>query len=56
LRIPFNAESGEAIEERRRNWRRHDPINLVAKYRAKLKSLRGIYIVSSLLKNDSWCP
>jgi len=26
LRIPFNAESGEAIEERRRNWRRHDPI------------------------------
>ena len=44
FRIPFNAESGEMIEERWRNWRRHDPINLVAKYRAKLKSLRGIYI------------
>jgi len=44
FRIPFNAESGEAIEERWRNWRRHDPINLVAKYRANLKSLRGIYI------------
>ena len=44
FRIPFNAESGEAIAERWRNWRRHDPINLVAKYRANLKSLRGIYI------------
>jgi len=44
FRIPFNAESGAAIEERWRNWRRHDPINLVAKYRANLKSLRGIYI------------
>jgi hypothetical protein len=44
FRIPFNAETGEAIEERWRNWRRHDPINLVAKYRANLKSLRGIYI------------
>ena len=44
FRIPFNAESGEVIAERWRNWRRHDPINLVAKYRANLKSLRGIYI------------
>jgi len=44
FRIPFNAETGEAITERWRNWRRHDPINLVAKYRANLKSLRGIYI------------
>ncbi len=44
FRIPFNAETGEAIPERWRNWRRHDPINLVAKYRENLKSLRGIYI------------
>ena len=44
FRIPFNAETGEVILERWRNWRRHDPINLVAKYRANLKSLRGIYI------------
>jgi len=44
FRIPFNAETGEVIEERWRHWRRHDPINLVAKYRANLKSLRGIYI------------
>ena len=44
FRIPFNAETGEAIPERWRNWRRHDPINLVSKYRANLKSMRGIYI------------
>jgi hypothetical protein len=44
FRIPFNAESGEVIEERWRNWRRHDPINLVSRYRENLKSLRGIYI------------
>jgi len=44
FRIPFNADTGEAIEARWRNWRRHDPINLVARYRAGLKSLRGIYI------------
>jgi enterochelin esterase-like enzyme len=44
FRIPFNAETGEAIEERWREWRRHDPINLVSRYRENLKSLRGIYI------------
>jgi len=35
FRVPFNLESGEAIEERWRNWRKHDPINLVARYRDK---------------------
>jgi hypothetical protein len=44
FRIPFNAESGEVIEERWREWRRNDPINLVSRYRENLKSLRGIYI------------
>ena len=44
FRIPFNAETGEAVEARWRNWRRHDPVNLVSRYRANLKSLRGIYI------------
>jgi S-formylglutathione hydrolase FrmB len=44
FRVPFNLESGELIEERWRNWLRHDPVNLVAKYRANLRSLRGIYI------------
>jgi hypothetical protein len=44
FRVPFNLESGETIEERWRKWRGHDPINLVARYRDNLKSLRGIYI------------
>ena len=44
FRVPFNLESGELIAERWRQWQRHDPINLVAKYRDNLKSLRGIYI------------
>ncbi len=44
FRVPFNMESGEVIERRLNKWRDHDPINLVAKYRANLKTLRGIYI------------
>ena len=44
FRVPFNLETGEALTERWNNWRRHDPVNLVEKYRANLKSLRGIYI------------
>ena len=44
FRIPFNADSGVATAERWRNWRRHAPINLVAKYRANLKTLRRITI------------
>jgi enterochelin esterase-like enzyme len=44
FRVPFNMESGEVNELRWRKWREHDPINLVARYRDNLKSLRGIYI------------
>ncbi|MGE0874109.1 MAG: alpha/beta hydrolase [Burkholderiales bacterium] len=44
FRIPFNAESGELIESRWKNWLRHDPIHMVAKHRVALKSLRGIWI------------
>jgi hypothetical protein len=43
-RVPFNLESGEPLPERWRQWRAHDPIHLVQKYKANLKSLRGIYI------------
>jgi len=43
FRVPFNLESGEPTG-RWANWRRHDPCNLVERYRANLKSLRGIYI------------
>ena len=44
FRVPFNMESGEPLPDRWRQWRRHDPINLVSSYRQNLKSLRGIYI------------
>ena len=44
FRLPFNLETGEAIAERWSRWRAHDPVNLVTRYRANLKSLRGIYI------------
>jgi S-formylglutathione hydrolase FrmB len=44
FRVPFNLESGELIEARWRRWLAHDPIHLVAKQRAALKTLRGIYI------------
>jgi S-formylglutathione hydrolase FrmB len=44
FRLPFNLETGERIEARWSEWLKHDPINLVAKHRANLKSLRGIYV------------
>ena len=44
FRVPFNLESGELLPERWRHWRRHDPINLVARYRNNLRSMRGVYI------------
>ena len=44
FRVPFNLETGEALPERWNNWRRHDPVRLVEKFHANLKSLRGIYI------------
>jgi hypothetical protein len=44
FRVPFNLESGEIIERRWAKWLAQDPINLVAKYRANLKTLRGLYI------------
>lgn len=44
FRLPFNLETGELIEKRWQAWQRHDPVNLVKKYRSNLRSLRGIYI------------
>lgn len=44
FRVPFDLETGEFLQERWRSWRKHDPINLVARYRKNLQSLRGIYI------------
>ena len=44
FRVPFDLDTGESIPQRWREWRKHDPINLVEKYRKNLKTLRGIYI------------
>jgi S-formylglutathione hydrolase FrmB len=44
FRLPFNLETGEVLPERWRAWLRHDPVRLVNRYRAALRSLRGIYI------------
>ncbi|HEX7080485.1 MAG TPA: alpha/beta hydrolase-fold protein [Gammaproteobacteria bacterium] len=44
IRVPFDLETGELIPERWRRWLRHDPIRLVGRYAANLKTLRGIFI------------
>jgi len=44
FRVPFNLESGELLPERWAKWRAQDPVNMVARYRDSLRSLRGIYI------------
>jgi S-formylglutathione hydrolase FrmB len=44
FRLPFNFETGERIEMRWKQWLKHDPINLVAKYKSNLQSLKGIFI------------
>jgi len=44
FRLPFNLETGELIESRWRRWLRHDPVLLVDRYAANLKSLRGLYV------------
>jgi S-formylglutathione hydrolase FrmB len=44
FRVPFNLETGELIAKRWARWQANDPVNLVDKYRANLKTLRGIYI------------
>lgn len=44
FRLPFNLETGELLAERWKRWQANDPVNLVARYRRNLASLRGIYI------------
>ncbi|HXS54118.1 MAG TPA: alpha/beta hydrolase-fold protein [Usitatibacter sp.] len=44
FRLPFNLETGELLPERWKRWQANDPVNLVEKHRANLKSLKGIYI------------
>ena len=44
FRLPFNLETGEVIPERWKHWQANDPVNLVRRYAANLRTLRGIYI------------
>jgi S-formylglutathione hydrolase FrmB len=44
FRLPYNLETGALIPERWSHWRESDPVNLVTRYRANLRKLRGIYI------------
>lgn len=44
FRLPFDLETGELLPQRWRRWLRHDPINLVGRYKDNLRSLRGIFI------------
>jgi hypothetical protein len=42
--VPFHLETGERLTQRWRNWLRHDPVNLVARYARTLRTLRGLFI------------
>lgn len=42
--LPFNLETGEIIPARWKQWQKHDPINMVGRYKANLLKLKGIYI------------
>jgi S-formylglutathione hydrolase FrmB len=44
FRIPFDFETGELIPSRWKNWLANDPIHMVGRHAAALKSLRGIYV------------
>jgi enterochelin esterase-like enzyme len=44
FRLPFDLESGELIPARWKRWLSHDPVHLVKRYAANLKTLRGLYI------------
>ena len=44
FRMPFNLETGELIGARWKRWLRHDPVLLVGRHAAALKTLKGIYM------------
>jgi len=44
FRVPYHLETGVLLPQRWRRWLRHDPVSLVARYAAQLRTLRGLYI------------
>jgi S-formylglutathione hydrolase FrmB len=44
FRLPFDLETGELLPARWKKWLANDPIHMVGRHVAALRSLRGIYI------------
>jgi S-formylglutathione hydrolase FrmB len=44
FRLPYDLSTGAFLPHRWRNWLKHDPILMVEKYHANLRSLKGIFI------------
>jgi S-formylglutathione hydrolase FrmB len=44
FRLPVNLETGELLPKRWHAWLAHDPIHLVARHKANLRSLAGLWI------------
>ncbi len=44
FRLPFHLDTGEKLDARWKAWQRHDPIRLVGRHAAQLRTLKGIYI------------
>ncbi len=44
FRLPFHLDTGERLDARWKQWQKHDPIRLVGRYAASLRTLKGIYI------------
>ncbi len=44
FRVPFDLETGELIAARWKHWLANDPIHMVKRHAAALRSLRGIWI------------
>ncbi len=44
FRLPYDLETGELIERRWQAWLKHDPVHMIEKYKANLKTLRGLFI------------
>jgi S-formylglutathione hydrolase FrmB len=44
FRVPFTLETGARLTQRWRQWLRHDPVTLVARYARNLRTLRGLFL------------
>ncbi|HMV70553.1 MAG TPA: alpha/beta hydrolase-fold protein [Pseudomonadales bacterium] len=42
--VPFDLETGALLPQRWKRWLAHDPVRMVARYSANLKTLRGLFI------------